>query len=51
VEVIYSMLIVLAVERLKVERNDGDLAPTIGVVAVGWEGEDNDLIFGLRMRG
>ena len=45
------MLIVLAVVGLGVKRNDGDLAPTIEVVAVVREGEDENLIFSLRLRG
>ena len=49
VEAIYSMLIILAVKGLRVERNDGYLAPTVGAVAVGREGEDSNLVFGLRM--
>ena len=48
-EAIYSMLIILAVKGLGVERNDGYLAPTVGAVAVGREGEDSNLVFGLRM--
>jgi hypothetical protein len=46
---ICSMLIVLAVVGLGVERNDGDLAPAIEVVAVVWEGEDSNLIFSLGL--
>ena len=48
---IYSMLIVLAVEGLAVERDDGDLSPTARAVAVGREGEDGNLIFSLGQRG
>ena len=46
-EAIYAMLIILAVKGLIVERNDGYLAPTVGAVAVGREGEDDDLVSSL----
>ena len=49
VEVICTLLIILAVEGLGTHRDDRDLAPTVGSIAVGREGEDGDLIFGLRM--
>jgi hypothetical protein len=41
------LLVVLAVEGLGVQQDDRDLAPAVRVVAVGREGEDCDLIFGL----
>ena len=43
------LLVVLAIEGLEVQRDDQDLAPAVGVVAVVQEGEDSDIIFGLRM--
>ena len=43
------MLVVLAVEGLGVQRYNRDLAPAVGAVAVGREGEYSDLIFGLKM--
>ena len=48
-EAIYPMLIIFAVEGLRVEQDDRDLAPTVGAIAVEREGEDGDLVFGLRM--
>ena len=42
------LLVVLAVEGLRVQRDDRDLVPAIGAVAVGRKGEDSNLIFGLR---
>ena len=48
-EAIYPMLIIFAVEGLRVEQDDRDLAPTVGAIAVGREGEDGDLVFSLRM--
>ena len=38
------LLVVLASEGFEVYRDDRDLAPAVGVVAVGWEGEDGRLI-------
>ena len=38
------LLVVLASEGFGVYRDDLDLAPAVGVVAVGWEGEDGRLI-------
>ena len=49
VKAICPLLVVLAAEGLGVQRDVRDLAPTVGAVAVGREGEDNDLIYGLRM--
>jgi hypothetical protein len=49
VKAILPMLLVLAVEGLGVEQDDRDLAPTVGAVAVGQEGVDGGLVFGLRM--
>ena len=46
-EAIYAMLIVLAAKGLGVERDNGDLMPTVGAVAVGQEGEDDDLVSSL----
>jgi hypothetical protein len=43
------LLVVLTVEGLEVQRDDRDLASAVGVVAVGREGENNNLILGLRM--
>ena len=43
------LLVVLAIEGLGVQQDDRDLAPAVGVVAVVQEGEDSDIIFGLRM--
>ena len=48
VEAFCSMLVVLTVEGLGVQRDDRDLALAVRTVAVGQEGEDSDLIFGLR---
>ena len=42
-------LVILTIEGLGVQLDDRDLAPTVGAIAVGWEGEDSNLIFGLRM--
>ena len=42
------LLFVILAEGLGVQQDDRDLASTIGVVAVGREGEDSDLIFSLR---
>jgi hypothetical protein len=42
------LLIVLACEGLRVQRDDRDLAPAVGVAAVGREGEDSELISSLR---
>ena len=42
------LLIVFTGEGLGVQRDDQDLAPAVRAVAVGQEGEDSDLIFGLR---
>ena len=42
------LLVVLVVEGLRVQRDDRDLVPAIGAVAVGRKGEDSNLIFGLR---
>ena len=42
------LLVVLAAKGLGVQRDDRDLTPAVGVVAVGREGEDSDLIFSLR---
>ena len=41
-------LFVILAEGLGVQQDDRDLAPAIGAAAVGWEGEDSDLIFNLR---
>ena len=49
VKAICPLLVILAVEGLRVQRDNQDLAPAVEAVAVGREGEDNDLIFGLRM--
>ena len=43
------LLVVLAAKGLGVQRDDRDLVPAIGAVAVGRKGEDSNLIFGLRM--
>ena len=42
------LLFVILAEGLEVQQDDRDLASTVGVVAVGREGEDSDLIFSLR---
>jgi hypothetical protein len=47
VKMFFPMLVVLTVEGLGVQRDDRDLGPAIGAVAVGREGEDRNLIFGL----
>ena len=49
VKAIRPLLVFLAVEGLGVQRDDRDLAPAVGAVAVGREGEDSNLIFGLRV--
>ena len=49
VEAILTMLLVLAIEGLGVERDDRNLVLTVGAVAVGREGVDGDLVFGVRM--
>ena len=49
VEVICTLLIILAVEGLGVQRDDRDLALAIRAVVVGREGKDGDLIFILKM--
>jgi len=38
VKVIYLLLVILAIEGLGVQRDDRDLAPTVGAVAIGQEG-------------
>ena len=38
------LLVVLAGEGFGVHRDDRDQASTVGVAAVGWEGEDSRLI-------
>jgi hypothetical protein len=48
VKMFCPLLVVLAVEGLRVQRDDRDLVPAIGAVAVGRKGEDSNLIFGLR---
>jgi hypothetical protein len=48
VEAFCLMLVVLTVEGLRVQRDDRDLALAVGAIAVGREGEDIDLVFGLR---
>ena len=42
------LLVIFAGDRLKVQRDDRNLKPAVGVAAVGREGEDNDLVLGLR---
>ena len=42
------LLVVLAGDGLRVQRDDQDLAPEIRVAVVGREGEDIDLISSLR---
>ena len=49
VEAFCPLLVVLAVEGLGVQRDDQDLAPAVRAVAVGQEGEDGDLIIGLKV--
>jgi len=49
VKEILLVLLVLTVEGFGVERDDQDLTPTVEAVAVGREGVDGDLVFGLRM--
>jgi hypothetical protein len=39
VEAICTLLIILAIEGLGIQRDDRDLAPTVGAIAVGREGE------------
>ena len=48
VKTLRPLLVVLAGDGLRVQRDDQDLAPAVRAVAVGQEGEDSDLIFGLR---
>ena len=48
VKTLCPLLVVLAAEGLGVQRDDRDLALAVRVVAVGREGEDCDMIFGLR---
>ena len=45
------LLVILADEGFGVHRDDRDLAPAVGVVAVGWEGEDGCLIPNLSRYG
>ena len=44
VKMLRPLLVVLASEGFGVHRDDRDLAPAVGVVVVGWEGEDGRLI-------
>ena len=44
VKTFHPLLVVLAGEGFGVHRDDRDLAPVVGVAAVGWEGEDGCLI-------
>ena len=46
---ILLVLLVLTVEGFGVERDDRNLVLTVGAVAVGREGVDGDLVFGVRM--
>jgi hypothetical protein len=48
VKMFHPLLIVFADEGLGVQRDDRDLAPVVGVAAVGWEVEDSGLIPDLR---
>ena len=48
VEAFCPLLVVLAVEGLGVQRDDQDLVLAVGAIVVGREGEDIDLVFGLR---
>ena len=47
VKTLSPLLVVLAAEGLGVQRDVRDLAPTVGAVAVGREGEDDDLVSSL----
>ena len=51
VKTLRLLLVILAGDGLKVQRDDRNLKPAIGVAAVGREGEDSDLIFSLRRGG
>jgi len=44
VKTLHPLLVVLAGDGLRVQRDDQDLTPAIRVAAVGREGEDSDLI-------
>ena len=48
VKMFFPLLVVLTIEGLAVQRDDRDLALAVGTIAVGREGEDCDMIFGLR---
>ena len=47
-KMLHPLLVVLASNGLRVQRDDRDLTPAVRVAAVGREGEDRDLISSLR---
>ena len=49
VKTLRLLLVILAGDGLKVQRDDRNLTSAVGAVAVGREGEDINLIFGLRV--